>query len=313
MKLSPLETAILKTIIFHSIFKIPLKGEEIFYFLYGFKTKPEDCQLAVNHLLQKNIINKKNSLYFLAGEEKILAERTKRVQSSCDRYQRVQTIIKKLSWLPFLKMVAITSSLSFDNTVPDSDIDLLIITKKNRLWLTRFLLVPFLDMWGVNKSFKQKKNKFCLGFWLDESGLNLQTILDHKNDLYAYYWLIRLRPIVGNNIHGTIQKENIWINKYLPNWKNDDHEKVFDNYQISLSNNLLKNFLEKFFNGWVGNGLEKLAKKIQIWRLWRVADNCQKKKWVIAKDSILKLPPKDILEYQKIYTKKWLQVVKRLS
>jgi len=313
MKLSSLEKAILETITFHSIFKIPLTNEEIFYFLYGKKTNIQDCQLAVDSLVKKNILSKKDNLYFLPGEEKILAEREKRVELSQERFQKVKKIMAKLNWLPFLKMAAVSSSLSFDNTVFASDIDLLIVAKKNRLWLVRFLLIPFLDMIGENKNYKRKANKLCLGFWFDESNLDLAKILSHPNDPYAYYWFIRLRPIIDDDTYQKFQKEDVWLKQYLPNWKNTYGRKIFTSHKIALKENSLKIFLENIFSGSLGNGLEKLAKKIQIWRLWRVPDNCKKKKWVIAKNSILKLPPADNCEYQKTYTKKLARVTKRLS
>lgn len=55
-------------------------------------------------------------------------------------FLRAQKYGAKLSWIPGIKMVAVVNSLSMYATHQDSDIDLFIITKKNRIWIVRFLV-----------------------------------------------------------------------------------------------------------------------------------------------------------------------------
>jgi hypothetical protein len=58
---------------------------------------------------------------------------------------RAQRYIKKLSWIPGLRMIAVVNSLSMYATHENSDIDLFVITSPNVLWLVRFLMTA--ELW----------------------------------------------------------------------------------------------------------------------------------------------------------------------
>jgi hypothetical protein len=59
--------------------------------------------------------------------------------------ERAEKYIKKLSWIPGLRMIAIVNSLSMYATHADSDIDLFVITQPNVLWIVRFLMTT--ELW----------------------------------------------------------------------------------------------------------------------------------------------------------------------
>ncbi len=54
--------------------------------------------------------------------------------------KRAQKYIHRLTWIPGIEMMAIVNSLSMLATHPDSDIDLFVITGKNRIWFVRILI-----------------------------------------------------------------------------------------------------------------------------------------------------------------------------
>jgi len=51
-------------------------------------------------------------------------------------------VLKFIGGIPWVKMVAITGSLAAYNPEKDSDIDMMIITKQNRVWITRGFCCP---------------------------------------------------------------------------------------------------------------------------------------------------------------------------
>jgi hypothetical protein len=80
----------------------------------------------------------------------------------------------------------------------DSDIDLFIITKNNRIWTTRICFTLILTLLGQRKTTKKHAGKFCLSFFITENYLNLENIAI-KNDIYLKYWIESLVPIINKN------------------------------------------------------------------------------------------------------------------
>ena len=78
----------------------------------------------------------------------------------------------------------------------DSDIDLFVITKPNRLWTARIFLTLALSILGQRKTATQHAGKFCLSFFISEKNLSLENIA-LENDIYLSYWIQTLKPILN--------------------------------------------------------------------------------------------------------------------
>jgi hypothetical protein len=51
----------------------------------------------------------------------------------------------------------------------DSDIDLFVVTEKNRLWLVRILITIIFSVLMVRKTKTKHKKRFCLSFFVTTS------------------------------------------------------------------------------------------------------------------------------------------------
>jgi cytidyltransferase-like protein len=206
-----------ETLVYFDLFDYPLTREELFKFSHK------------KGLSFTNVkVSPYRNYYFLPGRESLVTLRRQRFHFSQLKWQKLNRFKWIFKLIPWIKLVAVTGALSMNNASKNDDLDLMIITVKNRLWLTRLLLIillfPFLrrhppigsDPEG-NKSpigSDPNVNKFCLNLWLDESALKL----DQKN-LYIAHELAQLKPIFNKD--ETYQKlinVNLWIKKYLPNW-----------------------------------------------------------------------------------------------
>jgi len=113
-------------------------------------------------------------------------------------------------------MMAVTGSVAAENCKKNDDIDILIVTKSNRLWQSRLKLLLFLiknrykfRVYGK----KERKDHFCFNMWLEEESLKIpQKKQNEKNAVD----LILLKVLSDKNkVYGKFLKENNWVKKWV--------------------------------------------------------------------------------------------------
>ncbi len=219
-----LEKAIFQTLAYCDLFAFPLTCKELWERLYfpfpQDKLKITQFKQTLQELFKKHKLGKKKNFYFLNARSAICQTRLGNFAISKKKWIRVKRLTKLLTKLPSIQMIAVTGALAMNNANLDDDIDLLIITRSGRLWLTRLILVGWLELLGYRRRPNDQKapNKFCLNMFLDEEVLKLNPV---KQNLYTAYEIIQAKPIF--NRHQTYERfkaaNQDWICKYLPNAK----------------------------------------------------------------------------------------------
>jgi len=225
-----MQAAILKTLAYSDIFDYPLRLDEIKKYLIG--TKTEEIQI------DPKLVGEKDGFYFLKNREKIVELRKKRTQWSKKKWKIARAAANKLKIIPTLKMIGITGTLAMDNCQEDDDIDLLVITGANGLWLTRLLVIFLSYLLGVKRrrpKEKTVKNKTCFNLFLDENYLKIQP-----ENLFLAHEICQVKPIFDkDNTYNRFIKENKWVLKFLPN---------FTPSPTGQDSNFKTNCLLSFFN-----------------------------------------------------------------
>lgn len=210
---------ILSTLAYADIFDYPLTSEEIHWFLIA--DRPLSYSLF-KKALTRIITNGKridtNGKYvFLRGRKQIVATRKKREEWSRKKMEIARKVTDWLKLIPTIKMVAVTGALAMGNSEKEDDIDLLILTTKNRLWLSRGLVVTFLRLTGLYRRPGKIKNKICPNMFLDEKHLEVPK---KEQDLFSAHEVCQLKPIWDkNDCYQKFLKANLWVKRFLPNWK----------------------------------------------------------------------------------------------
>lgn len=210
--------AILRTLVYADVFDYPLTRQEISKFLIS--ESPQKIPDRPQGVAQKN------GFYFLAGREKIAAIRKKREKWSKDKLKIAQRIAGWLKLIPTIKMVAVTGALAMENSDKNDDIDLLIVTGRHRLWLTRLLTVLLVELVArrrrpgdlpAGRQGKNVRDKICLNMFLDEDHL---AVPKNEQDLFSAHEVCQLRPLWSKD-HGyqNFLDSNLWVKKFLANWK----------------------------------------------------------------------------------------------
>jgi hypothetical protein len=118
-------------------------------------------------------------------------------------------------------MIGITGSVAAGCPKENEDIDLMIITKKDSLWVNRLGM----KIWTWKNKIprrkygvEQKKDEFCFNLWLEEGSLRMPK---NRQNLKNAMDLILMKPIINkNNIYEKFIGENTWAKKYVANGYN---------------------------------------------------------------------------------------------
>lgn len=276
-----LQKSILSTIVYYDTLDYPLTSFEVFKYLvnplhvasfYYFGAETSQCDgfsLEVNKLSKINLVNirksleskelkqfidGKNGFYFLHGKEYIVRTRINHQKIADQKWKKAKHIIGWLQIVPYLRMVALSGSLALNNTRSESDIDVLVVVKSGRIWLTRFFITSLLQMMKKRRHKYFTKDRICLNHYITDKSLEIKFKSLYNAQTYAH-----MIPTVQieRGIYDKFQASNRWVKDYLVFWPdiNTMHFKALKpNYFFTTIakifelclNNSFGNFLEKF-------------------------------------------------------------------
>ena len=255
----------------------------------------KDQKLLFYEIMQYPIPNNQIFFEYWAKKEKTEYSWNKDF-SRKEKNKYLETFITKINkfWnlyksLPFISEIFLCNSITFNSIKEDSDIDIFIITKKNKLRRARFFSeLYFTILW--QKRFKNnKKQKFCLSFYTTENNRNLYSImLKNKSDIYLWYRLAHLIPLYqeGKN-DNWIYKDNPRFNAMFPNHPQKYCINIWT--QLFTWKSTFKKIIEFLFWWLSWKFFEKLIKysrkpilRYKTKKLW------DKWKWIIINDKMLK-------------------------
>ncbi|HUV72404.1 MAG TPA: hypothetical protein VMW25_05325 [Clostridia bacterium] len=212
-----LSSAILKTLAYADSFDYPLTSNEIWYWLitpYFFSLAEVKKKLI--ELKKQGRISQKEKYYFLSGREEITLLREQREKFSKPKLEIAQKTVAKLKTIPFIKMIGVSGALAMNNARKDDDIDLMIITAKNQLWLSRIIIFLLSAVLGIKRrkpADREVKDKICFNLFLDENQLKVEP-----ENLFLAHEICQLKPLYNKD--QTYEKflyVNQWVKKFLPN------------------------------------------------------------------------------------------------
>lgn len=223
---------ILRTLNYADIFDYSLTTSEVAKYLISDTEVPIDTvQKNLKIFADSKQIDTDGEFYFLNGREKIVELRKKRAGWSKEKWQVAHETMEKLKKIPGIKLIGITGALAMDNCQKDDDIDLLIITAGNSLWLVRLMVFLFTPILGINRrkpKDREVKNKICFNLFLEENHLKIGS-----ENLFLAHEICQVKPIFDrDNIYNRFIKENEWVKKYLPN-----AIKITNHQPLSTNNN----------------------------------------------------------------------------
>lgn len=218
-RLEKIKESALFTIKFFDLLDFALKTREIHRFLFNQKAILKEVAEALEELKEEGLAKDSRERLWHLPSRSILAR-------SREQKERVSSVLRRrlkfFGWIfritPYIRTVAIYSNLAFNNASPESDIDLLVITRRDRLWISRLIVTILAFFLGLKKRrfVKIDPGKFCLSFFITEDHLDLSQ-LSKKSDLFRAFWIVLLDPIYNQGLFVKFLEANQWALKYFPN------------------------------------------------------------------------------------------------
>lgn len=254
----PLERRIIATLAFFEIFDFCLNLKELQFFLLG------EYEKDLNKL--KEVLNKMPEIghdqayYYLKGKQNLLKKRIEQNSVAQKFWKKVNFFTPLLQIIPFVEQIFVCNNLAFGSVIKKSDIDLFIITKKNRIFTTRILSTIFFHILGARRHGQKISKRFCLSFFVSSDNINLSHFLHTPYDIYFAFWFLSLKPCNNKTSFEDFLRKNIWINDYFENTeeriknsssKNNHLKLIFQKiFELPLKGklgDLLENYLSNYF------------------------------------------------------------------
>jgi hypothetical protein len=210
-------------LIYADIFDYPLTNEEMNR--YAINSQYIPGALALKPVSSQQY-------HHLPGRESLVAQRTKRERISQKKLLKSQIIADKLARLPTILGIFVTGNLAMNNAANHDDIDLLIITKSNRLWISRLLITLYLEITGIRRRPNQTKTSdhICANMYLDETVLTMPA---SKHNLYTAHEVVQVKPLISrNHIYERFLTANSWVSGFLPNFPIPNEGKTRTSYFV---------------------------------------------------------------------------------
>ncbi len=228
MKKDMLTRAIIKTLCYAQTFSYPLTISELFkYLISSKKIAREELLLALYN--NQHLFEQKDEYVVLRGDAKLIRERSKRKTYSRKKLAKALWISQVLSYIPTVKLIGLSGSLSMYNAKREDDIDLFFITSRNSLWITRALVNIILLFIGEKRGRNEKlaTDKICTNMFLSEEALKIEK---KQRNLYTAHEVAQLKVLFSRDyIYQEFLKENKWVLRFLPH--------AFEIYKKSFKNN----------------------------------------------------------------------------
>ena len=269
-----LRNSILATLVYYDILDFPLTLLEVNKYLINPARLSKDSvlgtislsQIAENleSLVVVGLIGSKNGFYFLPQRDNLYELRIKREKIAAQKWKKFLRIAKWFQGVPYLRAVLASGSLAINNTKHGSDFDVLLVVRSGRLYSCRIFLSLVASVFGARRTRYERSapDKFCFNHYITDANLNIK----HES-LFNAQAYVNLKPVlVADGIFSRFYADNIWLNKYVYNFKPAEEfvlRKVF--YSSLLF--LIGKVGEFILNSSLGDRFENWAKKYQQKRI----------------------------------------------
>ncbi len=233
-----IEDAILETLSYRHIFNYPLTFYQLnTSLLTKRRTSQKIIRRSLKKLVQEKKVIKTYGNYSLTDTK--LISWKERFDNSRELLGKAEKAAKILAKIPWILLVGVTGSVAAFNAAKNDDIDLFIISKTHRLWLTRGFVFVILKILGELRTDETPNQKICPNIFVDDKSLAWSR---KGRNLYVAHEILMLHPLFDREqVYFKFIKENDWVFKFFGN----QQEPQYELKPVKQKNNRIVNIFEK--------------------------------------------------------------------
>lgn len=253
---SRLERDILKVLLYFDVFNHPVKAEEIYSFLPSNSTNPVGIVRQCQTFPLNEYIAEERGMYFLLTRKNSVHQRLEKESLARRRWKTAMTMAHIIRRFPFVRGIFVSGELSKGVASKEGDVDFVIVTAENRLWICRTLLILFKKIFLLNN-----KKYCCLNHFVSENHLEFEV-----RNVYSAIEVATLKPLYNLALLEKYMDANSWVSEFLPNWKFIEQQFA----SVISEPSILQRLLELPF-------ADKLSTKLDAWLMNRWQDIWKKR------------------------------------
>ena len=149
--------------------------------------------------------------YLLTHTSQSIVSRAERKLFSTAKLESASNFTRMLNRLiPWIEMVAVTGSVAYGSARKWDDIDLFVVTKRDRLWLSLSVALILVRLGKLLRIRNSNLLSFCLSYVHDDLGFLQESAKSKFAPLFARE-LLKAQPLVGIQKYKQILEDNEWI------------------------------------------------------------------------------------------------------
>lgn len=202
------EMAVLRTVVYASLFDYPLTLAELCENLIGTVATEEAVRswLGSSAWLRARL-EESEGYCFPRGRGELVQTRRKREVASRRRLHSYGRALRLVANLPFVRMVALSGSLAHLNASRGADVDLFVITAPSRVWSVTTAAIVAARLLGWRRH-------LCLNYVVSERRLAVAP-----DDLFTANQIVHLRPLAGLEVYRRFLAANPFVARVYPNFR----------------------------------------------------------------------------------------------
>jgi len=283
---------ILTTLAYYDVMDYPMTAFEIWKYLTRTSSDNSDEQNERHSLLEvlreletdklEKDIEECNGYYFLKGRNELVVQRIERNKIAEQKFRIVRGVVWWLRFVPFVRGVAVTGRLAMKNTESKSDLDLLVVLKKGKIFTGRTLVTLLVHISGKRRYGNKVTNRICLNYFITDKSLeiNLKDIFSASE----YFFMI---PVFGRKTFHKFQIRNSWLARYKINYQLDEVNNLKLMHDSKIAK-LIRKIGERTFKA------SFIEQNLRSWQLHRISNDPRTHKpgsMIIATDDSLVFLP----------------------
>jgi len=206
------------SIAYSGIFSFPLTFWEVYKRLLFFSdVGAQELAKVLKTLVQLKQIEFYQDHFFI-GKKDLVEERKQKLKISKQKIKEGERLISLVRYLPWVRAMVVSGSIAVNNAKLKDDLDWLVITSDNSLWLVRPLLLILASFYGKRRGRNgdHRDNSWCFNMFLTESSLAMPV---NKKSIYTAYEVCQAKFLLAK---GSVEKDflvsNSWVKNFVPNF-----------------------------------------------------------------------------------------------